>query len=171
MDLQVHARVVLGVLHVEGPSHGFALARRLAPDSDLGRAWSVARPQVYRAIEQLSEAGYAAAGEVETGARGPGRTPYSITPAGQDSTRAWLDSPVDHLRDARSELLVKVLLRDRLGLPRVPFVDEQFRVFEALAAGVIARSDADPGDVVAMWRAELARGVLAATQRLRQLPG
>lgn len=166
MELQVHARVVLGVLYAEGPSHGFALARLLSPAAELGRAWSVARPQVYRAIEQLVEAGYANAGEVEPGARGPGRTPYSITRAGRNSARRWLERPVDHLRDARTELLVKVLLRDRLGLPRQPFVNDQYATFESLAAVLLAQCEADPGDVVAMWRAEMARGVLTATRQL-----
>lgn len=167
MELQAHARVVLGVLYVEGPSHGFALARLLSPAAEFGRVWSMARPQVYRAIEQLTEAGCATAGEVEAGVRGPGRTPYSPTRAGKRIARRWLEDPVLHLRDARTELLVKVLLRDRLGLPRLPFVDRQYATFHSLAAALTARCDANPGDVVAMWRAETARGVLAATERLR----
>ncbi|HUR75137.1 MAG TPA: helix-turn-helix transcriptional regulator [Sporichthya sp.] len=167
MELQVHARVVLGVLYVEGPAHGFALARKLSPEAELGRAWSVSRPQVYRAIEQLAEAGFARAGEVESGSRGPGRTPFQITAAGTSAAREWFDQPVDHLRDARSELLVKLMLRDRMGLPRSPFIDEQHRVFVDLTAALVKRSDADPADLVAMWRAEMARGVLAAIGRLR----
>jgi PadR family transcriptional regulator AphA len=167
VELQVHARVVLGVLCVEGPAHGFALARKLAPEAELGRAWSVSRPQVYRAIEQLAEASYARAGELESGSRGPGRTPFQITEAGTQAAREWLDQPVDHLRDARSELLIKIMLRDRLGMPRSPFIDQQHEVFTGLTAALVARSDADPGDLVAMWRAEMAKGVLSAISRLR----
>ncbi|GAA0627191.1 hypothetical protein GCM10009547_33410 [Sporichthya brevicatena] len=168
MELQVHARVVLGVLCVEGPAHGFALARMLSPEAELGRAWSVSRPQVYRAIEQLADAGYAQAGELETGSRGPGRTPFQVTPAGSAAAREWLDQPVDHLRDARSELLIKLMLRERMGLPRSPFVDEQYQVFADLTEALSKRSDADPDDLVAIWRAEMARGVLSAIQRLRR---
>ncbi|MBA3742226.1 PadR family transcriptional regulator [Sporichthya sp.] len=167
MELQVHARVVLGVLCVEGPAHGFALARKLSPEAELGRAWSVSRPQVYRAIEQLAEAGFARAGEVESGSRGPGRTPFQITAAGTRTAREWFDQPVDHLRDARSELLIKLMLRDRMGLPRSPFIDQQYQVFVDLTDALVKRSDADPADLVAMWRAEMARGVLAAIGRLR----
>ena len=167
MELQVHARVVLGVLAVQGPAHGFALARMLSPEAELGRAWSVSRPQVYRAIEQLAEAGFAKAGQVETGSRGPGRTPFQITASGTRSAREWLDQPVDHLRDARSELLIKIMLRDRSAMPRSPFIDVQHEVFSALTDALVARSDADPEDLVAMWRAEMARGVLSAIQRLR----
>jgi DNA-binding PadR family transcriptional regulator len=167
MELQVHARVVLGVLLVEGPAHGFALARRLSPDADLGRAWSVSRPQVYRAIEQLAEAKYVRAGEMESGSRGPGRTPFQITASGTKAAKEWLDLPVDHLRDARSELLIKIMLRDRLGMPRSPFIDIQHEVFSGLTAALVSRSDANPDDLVAMWRAEMARGVLSAINRLR----
>ncbi len=167
VELQVHARVVLGVLCVEGAAHGFALARKLSPEAELGRAWSVSRPQVYRAIEQLAEAGFAKAGEVETGSRGPGRTPFQVTPLGTAAAQEWLDLPVDHLRDARSELLIKLMLRDRMGLPRSPFIDDQHQVFVDLTEALGKRSDADPADLVALWRAEMARGVLAAIQRLR----
>lgn len=167
MELQVHARVVLGVLCVEGPAHGFALARKLSPEAELGRAWSVSRPQVYRAIEQLADAGFAKAGEVEMGSRGPGRTPFQITAAGSKAAKEWLDQPVDHLRDARSELLIKIMLRDRLGMPRSPFIDVQHEVFTGLTAGLVSRSDANPDDLVTMWRAEMAKGVLSAITRLR----
>jgi hypothetical protein len=59
------------------------------------------------------------------------------------------------------------MLRDRMGLPRSPFIDEQHQVFADLTEALVKRSDADPGDLVAMWRAEMARGVLAAIARLR----
>ena len=38
------------------------------------------------------------------------------TPAGRRVAKRWLDAPVQHLRDVRTELLVKLALRDRAGL-------------------------------------------------------
>ena len=46
----------LGVL-CEGPRHGWAVARELAPDGEIGRVYSCTRPLVYRALAQLREAG------------------------------------------------------------------------------------------------------------------
>ena len=39
--------VVLGVL-TEEPRHGFAVAKELARDAELGQLWTVRRPLVYR---------------------------------------------------------------------------------------------------------------------------
>ena len=43
---------VLALLN-ERPTHGFALARALAPGGEIGRVWSFRRPLVYRALETL----------------------------------------------------------------------------------------------------------------------
>jgi DNA-binding PadR family transcriptional regulator len=47
---------VLALL-VEEPTHGFAIARAMAPEGEVGRIWSVRRPLVYRAIETLTGMG------------------------------------------------------------------------------------------------------------------
>src|SRR5262249_44873611 len=44
---------------------------------------------------------------VESG-RGPQRTIYAATPAGHEAAAAWLDTPVEHVRDVRSHLLIKL---------------------------------------------------------------
>ena len=46
--------VVLGVLSEE-PRHGFAVAKELGRDAELGQLWTVRRPLVYRAIDHLLE--------------------------------------------------------------------------------------------------------------------
>ena len=40
-------------LLTEEATHGFALARTMAPDGEVGRVWSLRRPLVYRALETL----------------------------------------------------------------------------------------------------------------------
>ena len=44
-------------LIVEGPTHGFAIARDLGRDGAMGRVYEVSRPLVYRAVDRLVEAG------------------------------------------------------------------------------------------------------------------
>ena len=49
-DLLLGEWACLGLLY-SGPSHGFAIAARLKPGSDIGRIWSLTRPLTYRALE------------------------------------------------------------------------------------------------------------------------
>ena len=69
----------------------------------------------------------------------------------------WLDRPVEHVRDVRTELLVKLALRDRAGLDRVPLLAAQRdRFAPTLAALTTPRPD---DDLVDVWRRESARAV------------
>ena len=48
-DLSLTEWIVLALV-AEGPSHGFAIAKELRADSDLGRVMTVQRALVYRAL-------------------------------------------------------------------------------------------------------------------------
>ena len=102
--------VVLGVL-AEEPRHGFAVAKELGRDAELGQLWTVRRPLVYRAIDHLLEIGFAEPRFVEPGDQGPHRTVIAATRVGRARLRRWLDEPVEHPRDVRATLLVKLALR------------------------------------------------------------
>src|SRR4051794_23893382 len=99
---------VLGILG-GGPAHGFAVSRRLSGQGDVGRVWSLSRPLAYRAIDQLSRRGLVAPVRSESG-EGPDRTVVAVTAEGQRRLREWLARPVAHVRDMRSELLLKLVL-------------------------------------------------------------
>jgi DNA-binding PadR family transcriptional regulator len=133
----------------------------------VGKAWAVPRQQVYRALDQLEASDMAIAGIRQPGTRGPGRTPYEVTTPGTRAVEVWLDEPVVHLRDARTLMLAKLLIRDRLALAREPFIDSQLAIFTQLAEALRARHMTEPTDLVARWRAEMALGVREATRRLR----
>jgi DNA-binding PadR family transcriptional regulator len=120
--------VVLGLL-AEEPRHGFALAKELAPDTELGRLWTVRRPLVYRAIDHLLGVDVAEARFVEPGAQGPHRTVVAPTRAGRTRLRRWLDEPVEHPRDVRATLLVKLALRARRGDALAPLAQRQLDEF------------------------------------------
>ena len=131
-------------LVVEGVAHGWAIGSLLAPDGELGRVWSVSRPLTYRAIDVVVARGLLDRAGVEAG-RGRDRQVLAPTAAGRRETRVWLDRPVAHLRDLRSELLLKLTLRRRRGLPVSPLLEAQ----------LVKRHDGD--DLTARWRAESAR--------------
>ena len=83
-ELSLTEWVVLALL-VEGPAHGFALAKHLQPDADLGRVVSVHRPLVYRALDRLVAAGLAESHHTEPGRAGPRRAVHGATTEGRDA--------------------------------------------------------------------------------------
>ena len=147
--------VVLALV-AEEPRHGFAVAKELAPDAMLGEAWTVRRPLVYRAIDHLRDAGLVEPVRTEAGAQGPHRTVYRATRSGATRVTRWLDRPVDHPRDVRTELLVKLLLRARRDRPLAPLARAQLARFASVSDGLDQRAAAAEGPerVVARWRVE-----------------
>src|SRR5262249_9695408 len=98
----------------ESPPPGFALAPLTAPRGELGRAWPHPTAVIYRSIGRLLDLGLLIPGAVES-KRGPQRTLYSATPQGAAAVARWLDTPVQHIREVRSHLLLKLALLDRAG--------------------------------------------------------
>ncbi len=127
--------VVLGVL-AEEPRHGFAVAKELERGAELGELWTVRRPLVYRSIEHLLEAGLVEPRSVEPGAQGPHRTVIAPTRAGRARLRRWLEQPVEHPRDVRAVLLVKLALLARRGAPLSPLARRQLDAFADVHEGL-----------------------------------
>jgi DNA-binding PadR family transcriptional regulator len=150
---------VLAVLS-ERPAHGFAVARLTAPAGELGRIWHIPRPVVYRAIGRLLDAALIIPDTVEAG-RGPQRTLYRVTPPGQQAVAQWLDTPVEHVRDVRSHLLLKLALLDRAGRDPADLLRRQKATLEPIASAIIAEQPQQPGfdATLLAWR----RATAAAT--------
>jgi len=121
----------------EHPTHGFAIAQLTAPSGDLGRIWHIPKPVIYRAIGRLEEAGLVAPQTVEPG-RGPQRTIYAATPPGRKAAAAWLDTPVEHIRDVRSQLLIKLALLDRAGTDPTGLLQRQKIILQPIASAISA---------------------------------
>jgi PadR family transcriptional regulator AphA len=140
----------------EGVSHGWAVGSLLAPDGELGRIWSLTRPLSYRAIDGLVEKGLVSR-RGHTPGRGRERVLLAPTAEGSRTVRRWLDTPAQHLRDVRTELLLKLTLRQRAGLENGALLRAQQAVFESTIEVLSAPS----GDVgfVELWRREQARAV------------
>src|ERR1700722_10573601 len=100
--------LVLAILSQQ-PAHGFAVAQLTAPGGDLGRVWQLPKAVVYRAIGRLDDAELIAPEVTEPGL-GPQRTVYAATPSGHEAARRWLRTPVEHVREIRSQLLLKFAL-------------------------------------------------------------
>lgn len=137
----------------EGPTHGFAVAALTGADGSLGRVWHLPHPMVYRALGRLLDAGLVAVTAVEPG-RGPQRHVYTCTPVGARVAEEWLLTPVAHVRDLRSHLLLKLALLQRRGTSPAPLLDAQRDRLRDIVDGLDAahqRAEGFDATVVA-WR-------------------
>jgi len=150
------AELVCLTLIIQGVAHGWALGTMLAPDGELGRIWTLSRPLTYRAIDGLADKGLANR-RGTSGGHGRERVALGATAAGRRTATRWLDAPVQHLRDVRTELLVKLALRERAGLDNTELLAAQQEVFAPTIDGLTSAAADD--DLVDLWRRESARAV------------
>ncbi|HLH84404.1 MAG TPA: PadR family transcriptional regulator [Trebonia sp.] len=153
--------LVLALLSQQ-PMHGFAVAQLTAPGGELGRVWQVPKAVIYRAISRLEAAGLAAPQGRQPGL-GPQRTVYAATPAGEQAARDWLRTPVRHVRDIRSHLLLKLALLDRAGEDPASLLRRQREVLEPVVRAIEARHARCGGfdATLLAWRQASARAALA----------
>ena len=152
---------ILGLLS-RRPQHGFALAKSLSAEGDFGHVWTVRRPLVYRALDTLGADGLIAFQEAEPGVGGPPRRSTMITRHGRKALREWLQEPVNHIRDARALLLLKLVILDDLGLDPKPLIESQTRTVKAIECGLedqMAKASLGSERTVLIFRLETARGL------------
>jgi DNA-binding PadR family transcriptional regulator len=146
----------------ERPTHGWAIARQLSPSGELGSIWSLGRPLVYRSIEILSERGLIQPAGREPGARGPNRTIFRATPAGHAAIAEWLLEPVEHVREGRSLLLLKLVFAERNCVDPRPMLiaqhDSVLAAIDSLEERMRASSGTD--SILIRFRLESTRAVL-----------
>jgi DNA-binding PadR family transcriptional regulator len=154
----------------EQPTHGFAIARALAPEGEVGKIWSVRRPLVYRAVETLAGMGLVRPAATVPSRSGPQRTVLEATPQGNSALARWLREPVAHVRDARSLLMLKLLFLTRAGADLAPLLEAQRAHFAELADGLSSAADAAHGfdRALLLWRLE---STAAATRFVETMLG
>ncbi len=145
------------VLAASGATHGWAIVKELAPTAELGSVWSLSRQLTYRAIDQLVAKDLLVRHGPGPG-RGQGKVLLAVTTQGRDLASAWLQTPVGHVREVRTEGLLKLLLRRRMGWP-----NDEFLLAQQAALAVIFERLAEAGrhreDLPALLRREQARAV------------
>jgi tRNA-Thr(GGU) m(6)t(6)A37 methyltransferase TsaA len=157
----------LGLL-CEAPRHGWAIARELTADGELGRVYSCTRPLVYRALGQLREAGLVEERGTAASEEGPERTTLAATRRGRAAFRKWRDSPVAHVRDLRSELMLKLLFHDRAGTDPAALLREQaaFLIRGELALERQLRAATAFERTLVLWRLSVVRAALSFVEAL-----
>jgi DNA-binding PadR family transcriptional regulator len=162
-DLLLGEWACLGVLY-GAPTHGFAIATTLRPGGELGRVWSLSRALTYRSLDQLVDRGLVRAVGEEPGLAGGNRTVLAATRTGRAELRQWLATPVEHLRDLRSELLLKLVIAERCDVDVGQMLQRQRAIVADLAA--VLADDGD--DVVRLWRRETSEAALRVLDHLLQ---
>jgi PadR family transcriptional regulator AphA len=148
----------------EKPTYGLVIARLLDRDGSLGRSWSVPKGSVYLAVQRLELLGLIRmAGRQQSIHGGAVRSLLAATPAGRAAAQAWLSTPVEHARDVRSELMMKLALLDRTGSDSRALVRAQLARLQPVAAALDDQLRATTGfeHTLALWR----HAALTATMR------
>jgi DNA-binding PadR family transcriptional regulator len=168
-DLLPGEWAVLGVLD-QAPAHGFAVARTLAPAGRLGQIWAMSRPRVYRAIDDLTARGLIRPAGTAPSERGPTRTLYEVTASGRDRLDQWLRTPVDHVREIRSDLLLKLALLDQRGASPIALLDAQRAKLEPVADSLERALPATTGfeSVLLRYRLEATRSAIRFIDEVRE---
>jgi PadR family transcriptional regulator AphA len=163
--LSLNEWAVLGLI-VETPRHGYEIAAELQHGTRLGDIWTLTRQLVYRALDRLEALELIEPRRNEPGHGGPPRTVYGATRRGRAAVRRWLATPVTHLRDVRSDLLVKPHLCERLGVDARPLLDAQDLALAPRFAQ-LTEPPADETDLAGLWRHHSAAAVASFLAALR----
>jgi PadR family transcriptional regulator AphA len=154
----------------EKPRHGFDIARVLGREGTMGQVWRVPKPVVYRALQRLEQLGLVHGGEQQPSSQGPVRSLVDATRAGRDAAADWLTRPVEHTRDVRSELLMKLALLDRARADPQPLLVAQREQLLPVAAALRDRLGAAHGfdRVLLLWRYETVSATVRFLDALRE---
>ncbi len=128
---------VLGLL-LDGPKHGYELARRFSPETPLGEICHLEMSNLYAILKKQEQAGNIEA-ELETqGARPPKRT-FHLTDQGRAAFMEWVRAPVDRTREVRLDFVVKLYFARQLGPDDVSsLIGQQLEVCRSIMANLQA---------------------------------
>jgi tRNA-Thr(GGU) m(6)t(6)A37 methyltransferase TsaA len=157
----------LGLL-CEGPRHGWAIARELAPSGEVGRVHTCTRALAYHALAQLREAGLVEERGHAASDQGPTRTTLAPTRRGRAAFRRWRETAVEHVRDLRSELMLKLLFHERAGTDATALLQGQAALLSRaeLALERQTRAASEFEHTLLLWRLSVVRAALSFVEAL-----
>jgi PadR family transcriptional regulator AphA len=121
--------VMLGAL-MSGSKHGYEVMQFLS--SALEPAWRVSTSQLYVLLKRLELEGMVQS-TLESQESRPSKRVYRITNKGKKVFVDWLKTPVEHVRDFRTEFLTKLFFFYHLALAGLKtLVDAQIRALKQL---------------------------------------
>lgn len=130
LDTAEPARHALLGLLLEGPRHGYDLARHFAPNTALGDVMHLGSSHLYALLARLERDGLVVAEMQPAGSRPPRRV-YRLTEAGRELALRWIEEPVARPRDALLDFPLKLYLARRLDPARATaLIAHQRALFE-----------------------------------------
>ena len=106
VELTLTEYAILGLLgHLGEPISGYDL--RKVVERSIGFIWQPSKTHVYAVLRRVVGAGLATERRVRQRRR-PDKTLYTLTPAGRDAVRAWLDRAEDESDPDRSVFVLKL---------------------------------------------------------------
>ncbi len=133
------ARHALLALLLDGPHHGYDLARHFAPGTALGDVMHLGASHLYALLARLERDGLVA-GEIQPGGTRPNRRVFHLTEVGWETALRWLTEPVARPRDALLDFPLKFYLALRRDPPGAAALLEHQR---ALFSGYLERLEAE----------------------------
>jgi PadR family transcriptional regulator, regulatory protein AphA len=122
---------LLGLL-LDGPGHGYELARQFAADTELGKVCRLEMSMLYGLLKKLEREGLLV-GKDEPVTEHKSRRIIELTPVGRAEFEAWLAEPVLHNREIRVSFLVKLYFaRQRSPALVLQLLDDQIEFNRAL---------------------------------------
>lgn len=146
MDAMPTEYALLGLL-LDGPKHGYELARRFSPETALGEICHLEMSMLYALLKKQEKAQNIEAELESQGARPPKRI-FHLTAIGRADFMEWVRTPVGRSREIRLDFLVKLYFARQLGDDDVlALIDRQLEVCQALLdrlqRGLSFNEDAD----------------------------
>jgi DNA-binding PadR family transcriptional regulator len=146
LDAADAARYMLLGLLLDGPRHGYDLARAFAPATALGSIVHLGASHLYALLVRL-ERDELVHGEVtaQVGARPP-RHVYQITEAGREAVLHWVDEPVPRPRDVLLDFPLKLYLAQHIDPQRAATLVSRQRALFSDYLAVLEREERVPLD-------------------------
>jgi DNA-binding PadR family transcriptional regulator len=120
---------LLGLL-LDGPRHGYDLARHFVPGTALGDVMHLGASHLYALLARLERDGLVAGQRQEVGPR-PARRVYHLTDAGRAIALQWIEEPVERPRDALLNFPLKLYLaRHRDAACATALITQQRALFQ-----------------------------------------
>lgn len=130
---------ILGLLRSRA-AHGYELQRSFTEGSDLAGVVHIEQASLYAALKDLAGRGLIEGSEAREGLRPP-RTVYSLSRRGERLLDAWMQAPVERLRQVRLDFLLKVYFARQRGEATVrALVDAQIATCHRYLADLEARA-------------------------------
>jgi len=112
LDAADPARHALLGLLLDGPRHGYDLARAFGPTTPLGAVVFLGSSHLYALLSQLERDDLVKGAREEHGSRPPRRV-YNLTESGRATVLHWLAEPVQRPRDVLLDFPLKLYLAQK----------------------------------------------------------